>query len=325
MLNRRHLLSLAATTALPSLSFHASAQDAWPTKPIRMINTGAAGGLNDAMCRAIAEPLSKILGQPVLVEAKPGAGGILGTQYLLSQPADGYTIVTNHNGFVTTALLNPSANYDPLKDYVPVSLKALAPLVLLAHPSMPATLQEFVAYARANPGKLEWGTSALGGVGHLACELFHDMAGIKGNVRVAFNGTAPSTQALVGGQIKYLLSGFTSATAGLLKDGRLRLLGASSPKRSPLFPDVPAIAEVVPGFQAEAWYGFMARSGTPEPVLKKLGDAITQVVSQPDMAEKFKGVGVMAKGGRAELGEIIKREHAMWSKVIKDKGIKLES
>ncbi len=323
MLNRRQVLSLAAASAaLPS--FQTSAQD-WPTKPIRLINPGAAGGTNDVMCRAISEPLSKILGQPVLVEAKPGAGGVVGTQYLLSQPADGHTIVTNHNGFVTTALLNPSVTYDPLKDFVPVSLKAQAPLVLLAHPSMPATLQEFVAYARANPGKLEWGTSALGGVGHLACELFHDMAGIKGMVRVAFNGSTPSTQALLGGQIKYLLSSFTSATAGLLQEGRLRLLGTSSPTRSSQFPDVPAIAEVVPGFQAQVWYGFMARAGTPAPVLQKLGDAITQVVSQPDMAEKFRAVGVTAKGGRAELGEIIQREHAMWSKVIKEKNIKLDS
>lgn len=322
MLNRRDVLSLAASAALPLQGF---AQDNWPSRPIRIINPGAAGGTNDVMCRAIAEPLSKMLGQPVLVESKPGAGGVIGTQYLLSQPADGYTIVTNHNGFVTTPLLNPSANYDPLKDFVPVSLKAVAPLVLLTHPSMPATLAEFVAYARANPGKLEWGTSALGGVGHLACELFHDMAGIKGMVRVAFNGSAPSTQALVGGQIKYLLSSFTAATGGLLQEGRIRMLGASSATRSPLFPNVPAIAEVVPGFHAEVWYGFMARAGTPAPVLQKLGDAIARVVSQPEMAEKFRTVGVIAKGGRAELAEIVKTDHTLWARVIKEKNIKLDA
>ena len=322
MLNRRQALSIAASAALP---LHAFAQEAWPSKPIRMINTGAAGGTNDVMCRAIAEPLSKMLGQPVIIESKPGAGGVVGTQYLLQQPADGYTIVTNHNGFVIAPLLRSSSTYDPLKDYSAVSLKAVAPAVLLAHPSMPATLAEFVAYARANPGKLEWGTSALGGVGHMGCELFHDMAGIKGMVKVAFNGTAPSTQALVGGQIKYLLSAFTSATAGLIADGRLRFLGVSTPTRSALFPTIPAIAEVVPGFQAEVWYGFMARSGTPEPVLQKLGDAIAQVVSQPDMAEKFKGVGVVAKGGRAELTETLRREHALWSRVIKEKNIKLDA
>jgi len=322
MLNRRHVLSLAASAALP---LPALAQDGWPSRPIRMINPGAAGGTNDVMCRAIAEPLSKMLGQPVVVETKPGAGGVIGTQYLLSQPADGYTIVTNHNGFITAPLVSAAANYDPLKDFTPVSLKAVAPLVLLAHPSMPATLPEFIAYARANPGKLEWGTSALGGVGHLGSEVFNDMAGIKGMVQVAFNGSAPATQALLGGQIKYLLSSFTSATAGLVDAGRLRLLGASSATRSPLFPDVPAIAEVIPGFSVDVWYGFMARAGTPAPVLQKLGNAIAQIVSQPEMVEKFRGVGVAAKGGRNELAEILRRDHALWSRVVKEKNIKLQS
>lgn len=322
MLNRRHVLSLAAGAALP---FHAAAQAAWPQRPIRIINPGAVGGTNDVLSRHLVEPLSKLLGQPIIIESKAGAGGVIGVQYVGSQPADGYTIFTHHNGYVTAPLLSPSANYDPMKDFVPVSLKGVAPLVLLAHPSMPATLSEFIAYARANPGKLEWGTSALGGVGHLACEVFHDMAGIKGMVKVAFNGSAPSTQALVGGQIKYLLSSFTSATAGLLQDGRIRALGVSTATRSPAVPNVPAIAEVVPGFEANVWYGYLARAGTPAPIVARLGDAIAQVVSQPDIADKFRSVGVVAKGGRQELAEILRREHALWSRVIKEKGIKLNA
>jgi tripartite-type tricarboxylate transporter receptor subunit TctC len=321
VLNRRHLLSLAALAASPWPAF---AQE-WPAKPIRIINPGAAGGTNDVLCRHIAEPFSKLLGQPVVIESKAGAGGVIGVQYVGSQPADGYTLLTHHNGFVTSPLLSPSAHYDPLKDFVPVSLKGAAPLVLMTHPSMPATLAEFVAHARANPGKLEWGTSALGGVGHLACEVFQDMAGIKGMVKVAFSGSAPATQALVGGQIKFLLSSFTSATAGLMQEGRLRLLGASSAVRSPLLPNLPAISEVVPGFQADVWYGFLARAGTPAPVVAKLGDAIAQVVAQPDIAEKFRAVGVQAKGGRGELAETLRREHALWSRVIKEKGIKLDA
>jgi tripartite-type tricarboxylate transporter receptor subunit TctC len=322
-LSRRHLLSLAAGAALPIPSF---AQDAWPQRPIRIINPGAAGGTNDVLCRHMAEPLGKLLGQPVLVENKPGAGGVIGVQYMLQQPADGYTILTHHNGLVTAPLLSPSANYDALKDVVPLSLKATAPLVLLAHPSMPATLAEFVAFARANPGKLEWGTSALGGVGHLACEVFHDMAGIKGMVKVAYSGAAPATQALVGGQIKYLLSSFTGATAGLIQEGKLRLLGHSSPTRTAVLPNVPAIAEVVPGFQADVWYGFTARAGTPPHIVEKLSQAIMAVNAMPEMAEKFKAVGVTpAKGGRSDYAETLKRENALWSKVIKDKGIKLDA
>jgi tripartite-type tricarboxylate transporter receptor subunit TctC len=321
--SRRHLLSLAAGAALPLPSF---AQDAWPQRPIRIINPGAAGGTNDVLCRHMAEPLGKLLGQPVLVENKPGAGGVIGVQYMLQQPADGYTILTHHNGLVTAPLLSPSANYDALKDVVPLSLKATAPLVLLAHPSMPATLAEFVAFARANPGKLEWGTSALGGVGHLACEVFHDMAGIKGMVKVAYSGAAPATQALVGGQIKYLLSSFTGATAGLIQEGKLRLLGHSSPTRTAVLPNVPAIAEVVPGFQADVWYGFTARAGTPPHIVEKLSQAIMAVNAMPEMAEKFKAVGVTpAKGGRSDYAETLKRENALWSKVIKEKGIKLDA
>lgn len=323
MLDRRQLLSLAACAALP---LGARAQDPWPTRPIRILNPGAAGGLNDVLARHLAEPMARLLGQPLVVESKAGAGGVIATQFLLQQPADGYTIMSQHNAFVTAPLLSPSANYDPLKDLVPLSLKASAPLVLLAHPSMPATLPQFVAFARANPGKLEWGTAALGGVGHLACEVFHDMAGIKGMVKVAYSGSAPATQALVSGQIKYAISSMTSSTAGLVQEGRLRLLGATSPQRTALLPGVPAIAEVVPGFQAEAWYGFLARAGTPQHIVRKLSDAIASAVAQPGMAEKFKAVGVgIAKTGSAEFADVMRREHEKWARVIKDKGIKLDA
>lgn len=322
MINRRQALSLAASTALP---LHAFAQNAWPTQPIRFIQPSAVGGASDAMCRAVAEPLSKMLGQPVIVEAKPGAGGVVAARYVANQPADGYTILSHHSGFVTAPLLSATAGYDPLKDFEPVSLKGGAPVVLLAHPSMPETLSGFVAYARANPGKLEWGTAALGGIGHLASEVFQDMAGIKDMVRVAYNGSAPATQAVVGGQIKYLFSAMTPATAGLVKEGRLRLYGHSSAQRSALFPDLPSIAEVVPGFDVQVWYGFSAPKGTPADVLQKLGDAITRVVAQPEVTEKFRAIGVLTKGGRSELGEVIKREQAMWGKVIREKGIKLDT
>jgi len=321
MSNRRDFLALAAASALP---FAISAQDPWPQRPIRIVNPGAPGGTNDVLARHMAEPLGKLLGQPVVIDSKPGAGGLVGAQYVLQQPADGYTVLTHHNGLVTAPLVSAAANYDALKDFVPLSLQGSAPLILMAHPSMPATLAEFVAFARANPGKLEWGTAALGGVGHLAMEVFQEMAGIKGMVRVAFNGSAPATQALVGGQIKYVLSSMTASTAGLAQEGRLRLLGATSPKRTALFPQLPAIAEAVPGFAAEAWYGLVARAGTPAPVVAKLSEAMAAVVAQPDVAEKFLGVQVVARGGRNEFAEMLRHEHALWSKVVREKGIKLD-
>ena len=322
MLNRRQILSLAASTAVP---FHALAQEAWPQRPIRLINPGAAGGTNDVLSRHLVEPLSKLLGQQVIVDSKPGAGGVIGSKYVLEQPADGYTILTHHNGLVTAPLVSAAANYDSLKDFVPLSMQGSSPLILQVHPSMPGTLAEFVAHARANPGKLEWGTAALGGVGHLASEVFHDMAGIKGMVKVAFSGSAPATQALVGGQIKYLLSSMTSATAGLVQEGRLRLLGVSSPARSPLMPNLPSISEAVPGFAAEAWYGLVVRAGTPPAIVARLSEAITTVLSQPDIIEKYRAVQVVARPGRNEFAEVLRREHALWTKVVKEKNIRLES
>lgn len=208
MLNRRDFLSLAA---LAPLAGHLHAQDNWPSRPSRIVSAGVAGGTNDVLSRFLLEPLKKLLGQPVVIESKAGAGGAIGVQYVAQQPADGYTLLTHHNGFVTTPLVRASAGY-AVKDLVPVSLRGTSALLLMAHPSMPATLAEFVAFAKARPGKLEWGTGSLGGVGHLATEVFHDMAGIKDMVQVPFAGSAPAIQALVGGQIKYLMSVPTGAT-----------------------------------------------------------------------------------------------------------------
>jgi tripartite-type tricarboxylate transporter receptor subunit TctC len=320
MLNRRRVLSLAASAALP---IHALAQQ-WPTRPIRIIVPGAAGGTNDILSRQLGEPLGKLLGQPIIVENKAGAGAIIGTQFVAQQPADGYTILTHHNGFITAPLVSTSAKYDALKDFVPLSLQGTSPFILIVHPSMPATLAEFVAHARANPGKLEWGTSSLGGAGHLATEVFHDAAGIRGMVMVPFSGSAPATQALLGGQVKYLLSSMTPQTEGLVKEGRLRLLGVASPARSPLMPDLPSMSEVVRGFSAEAWFGLLARSGTPAQVVARLSEAIVAAVSQPDIAEKYRAIQVVTRPGQAEFTELLRREHDMWAKVVREKNIRLE-
>lgn len=320
MLNRRHVLSLATLAPFAS---RVAAQDNWPQRPIRIINPGAPGGTNDVLSRYVTEPLSKILGQPVIIEAKAGAGGAIGTQFVAQQPADGYTILTHHNGFVTTPLVRNNAGYE-FKDLVPVSLQGTSPLLLMAHPSMPATLAEFVNFARANPGKLEWGTAALGGVGHLAAEVLHDMAGIKDMVRIAFSGSAPAIQGLLSGQVKYLMSTPSSSTAGLVKEGRLRYLGLSYPTRTASMPDLPSIAEVVPGFSADVWFGFLARAGTPTPILDKLAAAMSNVLAQPEVVAQYHSVNVQARAGRNELGEILKRENALWGKVVKEKNIRLE-
>lgn len=319
MISRRTLLTLAA---LAPLSRFTHAQSDWPSRPIRIVSAGVPGGTNDVLSRYLIEPLSKILGQSVIIDSRPGAGGAIGTQFVAQQPADGYTLLTHHNGFVTTPLVRSNVGYQ-VSDLMPISLQGTSPLLLMAHPSMPDNLADFIAYAKANPGKLEWGTGSMGGVGHLATEVFNDMAGIKDMVQVSFSGSVAAIQALVGGQIKYVMSVPSSSTEGLVKEGRLRYLAQSYSTRSAALPDLPAIAESVPGFVAEAWYGLFARAGTPSAAADQLSAALAQVLVQPEVVAQYANMNVLAKPGREELATILKRDHDLWSKVVKERNIHL--
>lgn len=321
-MHRRTLIAgalLALAAAGPVL-----AQNDWPQRPIKFIVPAAAGGTNDVLGRYIQEPLQKILGQPVVMEYKAGAGGAIASQYVAQQPADGYTFLLHGSGFVTVPLVQKKPSYDALKDFVPVSLLGTSPMVLMTHPSMPATLGEFVQQARANPGSLEWGASALGGVGQLAMEAFHEAAGIRKMVMVPYPGAGPSAQALLAGQTKYMLSTPSSVTSGFVKDGKMRILGVSTAKRRPLLPEVPSIAEVVPGYDTQTWFGLLARTGTPPQVVAKLADAIAKVMAQPDIQEKFRAVYVVPKTGTKELGEIVRADHQLWGQVVKANNITMD-
>jgi len=322
MLHRRALLA-AAVLALATST--ASAQDDWPNRPIRFVVPAAAGGTNDVIGRFLQEGLGKALGQPVVMEYKPGAGGAIASQYVVHQPADGYTFLLHGSGLVTVPLVQKKPLYDALKDFVPVSLIGTSPMVLMTHPSTPATLGDFVKHARANPGKLEWGASALGGVGQLAMEAFHAAADIKGMVMVPYPGAGPSAQALLGGQTKYMLSTPSSATLGFVKDGRMRILGVSTATRSPLLPDVPSISEAVPGYDTQTWFGLVARTGTPPEAIAKVNAAINQVVAQPEIQQKIRSIFVVPQAGAPEvLGDIVRKDHVLWSKIVKDNDIRID-
>jgi len=321
-MKRRTLL--AAGAAFGALARPSFAQDTWPQRPIRFIVPAAAGGTNDVLGRYIQDPLQKLLGQPVVMEYKPGAGGAIASQYVAQQPADGHTFLLHGSGLVTVPLVQRKPSYDALKDFVPVSLLGTSPMVLMTHPSMPPTLAGFVKQAREHPGQLEWGASALGGVGQLAMEAFHEAAGIRKMVMVPYPGAGPAAQALLAGQTKYMLSTPSSATAGFVKEGRMRLLGVSTAKRSPLLPDVPSIAEAVPGYDTQTWFGLVAPAGTPAPIVERLGGAVAQVLAQPDIQQKFRTVYVVAQGGERELGEIIRSDHALWGKVARDNHITMD-
>jgi tripartite-type tricarboxylate transporter receptor subunit TctC len=321
-MQRRTLLAGAALAL--AAAFPAAAQDAWPQRPIKFVVPAAAGGTNDVLGRHMQEPLSKLLGQPIVFEYKPGAGGAIASQYVAQQPADGYTFLIHGSGLVTVPLVQKKPSYDAIKDFIPVTLLGTSPMVLMTHPSTPPTLAGFVQQARANPGSLEWGASALGGVGQLAMEAFHEAAGIQKMVMVPFGGAGPSAQALLAGQTKYMLSTPSSATAAFVKEGRMRILGVSTSRRSPLLPDVPSISEAVPGYHTETWFGVVARTGTPPQVVGKLADAIAKVIAQPDVQEKFRAVFVLPQAGTKELGDIIRADHTLWGKVVKTHNITID-
>ena len=321
-MQRRTFIASAATALATPLSF---AQDgAWPQRPIRFVVPAAAGGTNDVLGRYIQDPLQKILGQPVVMEYKPGAGGAIACQYVAQQPADGYTFLLHGSGLVTVPIVQKKPSYDALKDFTPVTLLGTSPMVLMTHPSTPATLAQFVQYARANPGALEWGAAALGGVGQLAMEAFHEAAGIRKMVMVPYPGAGPSAQALLAGQTKYMLSTPSSSTAGFVKEGRMRILGVSTGKRSPLLPDVPSISEVVPGYHSETWFGLLARTGTPAPVVARVADAVGKVLAQSDIQEKFRAVYVVPQAGTKELGDIVRADHALWLRVARANNISID-
>ena len=321
-MQRRTLIAgavLALAAAAPAL-----AQDGWPQRPIKFVVPAAAGGTNDVLGRHLQEPLTKLLGQPIVFEYKPGAGGAIASQYVAQQPADGYTFLLHGSGLVTVPLVQKKPSYDAIKDFVPVSMIGSSPMVLMTHPSMPATLGGFVQNAKSNPGSLEWGASALGGVGQLAMEAFHEAAGIHKMVMVPYPGAGPSAQALLAGQTKYMLSTPSSVTSGFVKDGKMRILGVSTAKRSPLLPDVPSIAEAVPGYDTQTWFGLLARTGTPPQVVAKLADAIAKVMTQSDVQEKFRAVYVVPKTGTKELGDIVRTDHQLWGQVVKANNITMD-
>ncbi|MDB5827955.1 MAG: uncharacterized protein JWQ73_2175 [Variovorax sp.] len=321
MLNRRAVL---ASAVLVPLAGALRAQGSWPDRPVRFIVPAAAGGTNDVLGRYLQDPLTKALGQPIIIEYKAGAGGAIASQYVANQPADGYTFLLHGSGLVTVPLVQKKPTYDAIRDFVPVTLIGTSPMVLMTNPSTPDNLKDFVEYARANPGKLEWGASALGGVGQLAMVAFQDAAGIKGMVMVPYPGAGPAAQALLTGQTKYMLSTPSSVTSAFVKEGKMRVLGVSTAKRSPLLPDVPSIGEVVPGYDTETWFGLVARTGTPAPVIARLSETIAKIVATPDIQEKMRSVNVVPMTGTRELGDIIRKDNALWGKVVKANNITME-
>ena len=329
---RRSLLALAATLfTLPSL-----AQDAWPSKPVRIVSPFPAGGTSDIMARMVAEALAKELGQPFIVDNVGGAGGTIGTLRASKTTPDGYTIVQTGVGQNAVAHgLNPNVGYDSMKDFVHLAQVHSGPNVLVVHPSTPfKTFKELVDHVRSNPGKLNYGYTHAAS-GHMAMELLKIEAskcrpGVKDcngffMVGIPYRGGGPMMQDLLGGQIPLM---FINQDVALpqVKAGKLRALAVTSLQRNPLYPDLPTIAESgFPGFQALSWSGLSAIKGTPQPVVDKLDAALRKIMTSAEIKQRLESVGfVVPPPGAKPYTDFVQSELNLWSRVIKTAGIKPE-
>lgn len=321
MSTRRHVIALAATAALalPALSM------AQADKTTRIIVPFGAGGPIDATARILAEAVKDSLGT-VIVENKPGAGGNIGADFVAKSPADGYTILM---GALSTHAVNPSLYksmpYDAAKDFAPITLIAITPNVLVVNAASPVTsAKEFIAYAKANPGKLSFGSGSNGSAGHLAGELFKVETGTDA-VHIPFKGGAPATQALLAGDTQFMFDNLANAMAQV-KAGKLRALAVTTANRSPLAPDLPTMAEAgLPGFDISTWYGFFAPAGTPPAVVAKWNAEVTKILNAPDVRAKFVADGAEpAPNSPEQFAQFIAREQAKYARIVKASGAKVD-
>ena len=295
----------------------------YPVRPIRFIVPFAPAGPTDTQARWAAQQLNAVFGQPVVVENRPGAGGVPGTDAVVKSVPDGYTLLAGNPGPLTIA---PSARaqlpYEPLRDLTPIILIAKSASCLTAHPSLPARgIREFVALAKAQPGKINYGTPGVGTVGHFATELFATQAGVRLN-HVPYKGAAQYLVDLLAGNIEIALAQFAQS-APLARDGKLRCLGATSRERTPLLPEVATIAEQgLKGFESYNWNGVLAPAATPKPVVARIHEALAKALATPEARELYAGQGHEPGGlGLDDYGAFLKSETAKWAKVGKAAGI----
>ena len=320
--HRRAFMALAAALLT---SGAALAQSGFPSKPIRVIVPYPAGGLSDFQIRAMVEPLGKLLGQPVVVDNRPGASGAIGTQAAATSAPDGHTLVFVNNGFVITPHLNKQAGYDALKNFTAVSLVTTSPMVLVVNNEVPSsTVPEFIEYIRSRPAGIEYGSAGTASFGHMATALFSQATGLN-MVHVPYKGEAPMTMALRTGEVKLLITTPSPSMMGAVRDKQLKLLGVASTKPALLLPGVRQISDTVPGYSAEVWFGLFAPAGTPPEHITRLNDALAKVLAMPEIKEKYAGVGASATHSTpAAFNEITRAESARWGELIARTGLKAE-
>lgn len=315
-------LSAAGVLAFPGL---AQAQAPYPNKTIRLVVPNPAGGLPDTVARLFAQRLGERLGQPVVVDNKPGANGVVAAQALATAPADGYTyLVTDGSMFSINPAIYKNLNYDYQRDFLPVSLAARAPLYLAVHPKVGvSTLQELIALAKAKPGVLTYGSSGVGSTHHLTMEAMKSALGIDLR-HIPYKGSSQSVPALIGGQVDVAFSALPSLS-GFVKNGQVKLLGNNAAQRSSQEPGVPAIAETIPGFDFAPTIGVFAARGTPASVIERFSAEMAQVARLPELVQSLNSAGIVAVGaGPAEFDQAIQGEIARLAQAISAAGLKTE-
>jgi tripartite-type tricarboxylate transporter receptor subunit TctC len=323
-LPRRQFLHLAAgAAALPAVSRFAWAQT-YPSRPVRIVVPAAPGGPYDILARLIGQWLTERLGQPFVIENRPGAGGNIGTEAVVRAPADGYTILLVGPPNAINATLYDKLNFNFIRDIAPVASLGGGPYVMVVNPSVPAkTVPEFIAYAKANPSKISMGSAGNGSTPHVSGELFKMMAGVN-LVHVHYRGAGPALVDLLAGQVQVMFNSLP-ASIEYIKAGTLRALAVTTATRSEVLPDLPTVGEFVPGYEASGWYGIGAPKSTPAQIIDKLNEAINAGLADLKLKARFTDLGAMViPGSPSDFGKLIADETEKWSKVIKSAGIKAE-
>jgi tripartite-type tricarboxylate transporter receptor subunit TctC len=320
---RRFLHLAAAVAALPALSRIAGAQ-AFPAKPVRLVVGYAAGGVNDILARLIGQWLSERLGQPFIIENKPGAGSNIATDVVVRASPDGYTLHLVSAANAINATLYEKLSFDFIRDIAPVAGIGRVPNVMVVNPSFPArTVPEFIAYAKANPGKVTMASAGIGSPQHVGGELFKMMAGVN-MVHVPYRGGAPALTDLIGGQVQVYFAS-TASSIEYVKAGMVRPLAVTSAQRSEALPDIPPVGDFLPGYEASAWYGVGAPRGTPAGIVEMLNKEITGGLVDPKLKARLADFGASPlTGSPSEFGQLVAEETEKWGKVVRFASIKPE-
>lgn len=323
---RRTLATISATLFVALLAAPlVQAQSAYPAKPITMIVPFPPGGPTDLVARVLAQTMGGQMGQQIIVDNRGGANGNIGSAAAAKAAPDGYTVLYNTSSITLSPALYKSLPYDVMRDLAPVGLAATVPLALVVNPSVPANnVAEFIAYAKANPGKLSYGSAGNGNITHLGAFQFLQANGIDA-VHVPYKGSAPADADLVGGQIQFMTDTVNSV-AGFVREKRLKLLAVTTLKRNGLFPDTPTMAESgMPGFDVSAWQGLMVPANTPEPIIKRLNAEMSRALQNPEVLKKLAAQGAIPLGSTPkEYGDYIKSELTRWAGIVKQTGVSLE-